>query len=277
MSVEPSQCIPRGWHFGTADRSTSLGRFILTHARYPAGLRTPWHAHEAPAFSLVLRGRNVQRFRRREVVYRSSVAVFRPSSAEHFDHVASGGAACFIIEPDPSWLDDVGLEELDRDCAIDHAGPRARWLLEHARRELAAPDESTPLALEGLVLALGAEFARMREPRLDRRCPAWLLRTRESLDAAFTARVTLADLAADAGVHPVYLAAAFRKAFGASVGEYVRARRMETARLALRDSTRCINQIALTLGFSSQSHFTRVFRSATGITPLAFRRLGGPT
>ena len=84
-----------------------------------------------------------------------------------------------------------------------------------------------------------------------------------------------ADLAADAGVHPVYLAAAFQKAFGSSVGGYVRARRLEAARLALQDPARSINEIALTLGFSSQSHFTQVFRQATGLTPLAYRRVDG--
>ncbi|HEY8105232.1 MAG TPA: helix-turn-helix transcriptional regulator [Gemmatimonadales bacterium] len=273
--MQPSGSIPRGWHFGTADRSRCLGRFILTDARYPAGLRTPWHAHEAPAFSLMLRGRNVQRFRRREVVYRSSVAVFRPSGIEHSDRISPRGAASFIVEPDPTWLEDVGLGRLDHDRAIDHAGPRARWLLEHVLREFRSPDETTPLALEGLVLALAAEFARAREPRLDPRCPPWLLRTRDSLDAAFAARVTLSNLAADAGVHPVYLAAAFRKAFGSSVGGYVRARRLEAARLALRDPARSINEIALTLGFSSQSHFTQVFRQATGLTPLAYRRVDG--
>jgi AraC family transcriptional regulator len=203
------------------------------------------------------------------------VAVFRPSGVEHSDRISPRGAACFIVEPDPAWLGDVGLERLDRDCAIDHAGPRPRWLLEHALREFRNPDETTPLALEGLVLALGAEFVRAREPRLDRRCPPWLLRTRESLDAGFSTRITLSGLAADAGVHPVYLAAAFRKAFGASVGSYVRARRLDAARLALRDPARRISEIALTHGFSSQSHFTGVFRRVTGLTPLGYRRLTG--
>ena len=54
-----------GWHFGTAARHGRVGRFLLTETRYPAGLRTPvGHAHQTPAFCLVLRGRYVQRFRR---------------------------------------------------------------------------------------------------------------------------------------------------------------------------------------------------------------------
>jgi AraC family transcriptional regulator len=33
-----------------------------------------------------------------------------------------------------------------------------------------------------------------------------------------------------------------------------------------------LSQIALDLGFSSQSHFTRVFSDLTGFTPASFRR-----
>jgi AraC family transcriptional regulator len=265
--------ISRGWHFGSSRRSARLGRFVLSETQYPGDLRTPWHEHEAPAFCLVLKGCYVQRFRRCEVVYQPPAALFRPGGVEHTDHISPEGAACFIIEPDAAWLAGAGLDRLNRDHTLARAGARARWLFEHALGELRAPDAATPLALEGLVLALGAEFARIPDAAAGRRRPAWLLRTREALDAGFTARLTLSGLATEAGVHPVHLATAFRAAFGTSVGEYIRARRIEAGRLALRDAHRSISEIALTLGFSSQSHFTGVFRRQTGLTPFAYRRL----
>jgi len=262
-----------GWHFGTVRKTSRLGRFILSETHSPADLRTPWHGHEVAAFYLVLRGRYLQRFRNAEVLYHPAAAVFRPADVEHTDQVSPEGVACFIVEPDGTWLSEAGLGRLSCDHALDRSGARARWLLDHIRAESRAPDAATPLAVEGLVLALGAEFARTAEPRAGRRRPAWLDRTREALNSGFVERVTLAGLAAEAGVHPVHLAAAFRAAFGKSVGEYVRARRIDAARSALMDHTRSINEIALSFGFSSQSHFTRVFRQHTGITPLAYRRL----
>jgi AraC family transcriptional regulator len=265
--------ISRGWHFGSSSRTARLGRFVLSETQYAGDLRTPWHGHEAPAFCLVLKGWYVQRFRRCEVVYQPAAALFRPGGVEHTDHISPEGAACFIIEPDAAWLAGAGLEGLNRDHTLARTGARARWLFEHALGEFRAPDAVTPLALEGLVLALGAEFARVAGPATGRPRPAWLLRAREALDAGFTARLTLADLATEAGVHPVHLATAFRAAFGTSVGEYVRARRVEAGRLALRNPHRSISEIALTLGFSSQSHFTRVFRRQTGLTPLGYRRM----
>jgi AraC family transcriptional regulator len=265
--------ITPGWHFGTSRKTCRLGRFILSETQCPGDLRTPWHGHETAAFCLVLRGRYLQRFRKRDVLYQPSVALFRPAGVEHTDQVSPEGVACLFVEPDRTWLDDAGLARLNGECALDRAGGRARWLLEHILAEFRSPDPATPLALEGLVLALGAEFARVVEPRTERQVPAWLTRTRESLDAAFAVRVTLGELAAEAGVHPVHLAATFRAVFGQSVGDYVRTRRIQEARSALLDRSRSISQIALDLGFSSQSHFTRVFREHAGTTPLEYRRL----
>jgi AraC family transcriptional regulator len=256
-----------GWHFGTRKRTSRLGRFILSENQCPPNLRTPWHAHETAAFCLVLRGRYLQRFGHREVVYQPSVALFRPREVEHTDQVSAQGVSSFFVEPEPAWLAQMDLEELNRDYALERSGPRARWLLEQIFAEFTSPDSATPL-----VLALGAEFARMTEPRMRGRQP-WLERTREALDASFPERLTLAELAAQAGVHPVYLATAFRAAFGTSIGEHVRSRRIEAACSALLDSRRPINEIALSFGFSSQSHFTRVFREHTGMTPRAYRRL----
>ena len=272
--MNPQPLISPGWHFGTSKKTCRLGRFILSETHSPGNLRTPWHGHEVAAFSMVLSGSYLQRFRQRDIVYRPTAALFRPSGAEHTDQVSPEGVACFIIEPDGAWLTEAGLGQLNGDAALDQSGPRARWLLEHILAEFRAPDCVTPMALEGLVLALGAEFARVAEPRTGRRrTPRWLERTRDALNAGFAKCVTLAALAAEAGVHPVHLAAAFRAAFGVSVGEYVRARRIEAARVALLDRTRSISEIALSFGFSSQSHFTQVFRQHTGTTPLAYRRL----
>jgi AraC family transcriptional regulator len=40
----------------------------------------------------------------------------------------------------------------------------------------------------------------------------------------------------------------------------------------LGTSSTPLSQIALDLGFSSQSHFTRLFSSLTGFTPAGYRR-----
>ena len=52
---------------------------------------------------------------------------------------------------------------------------------------------------------------------------------------------------------------------------YIQQKKTEEAKRLLRFTDQSISLIALHLGFSSQSHFTRVFRQMTGKTPGEFR------
>jgi len=48
-------------------------------------------------------------------------------------------------------------------------------------------------------------------------------------------------------------------------------RRMDRAKILLLTTKMPIAQIALEVGFASQSHFGHMFRVTTGVTPLRFR------
>ena len=78
-------------------------------------------------------------------------------------------------------------------------------------------------------------------------------------------------LAGMVGLNRSYLSTLFKKETGVSVSEYILSKRMEAARNMLRFSYDTYAEIAAILAFSSQSHFSRVFRAQTGYTPKAFR------
>jgi YesN/AraC family two-component response regulator len=60
-----------------------------------------------------------------------------------------------------------------------------------------------------------------------------------------------------------------------TVGEYLNALRIRRACRELADAGTRLADVALRAGFSDQSHFTRAFKRATGMTPGAFRRTCG--
>ena len=49
-------------------------------------------------------------------------------------------------------------------------------------------------------------------------------------------------------------------------------RRIRLALVMLHDDSRSLAQLSLDLGFSSQSHFTRLFSGLTGMSPGRFQR-----
>jgi AraC family transcriptional regulator len=79
--------------------------------------------------------------------------------------------------------------------------------------------------------------------------------------------LTLNELAGVVGLSPRYFTKLFRAAFGTTPHRYVTQQRLaEGARLLARGGHDLVD-VALRLGFCSQSHFTAAFRQAYGVTP----------
>ena len=81
----------------------------------------------------------------------------------------------------------------------------------------------------------------------------------------------LADLAQAAGLSRMHFAAQFRQATGLRPHEYLLGCRIERAKALLATSALPIAEVALVVGFSSQSHFSAVFKRFTGLTPYRWR------
>jgi AraC family transcriptional regulator len=140
--------------------------------------------------------------------------------------------------------------------------------------ELHAHDDAWAVAAEGLCLELIAGY--IREERSTRRANgsrAWLEPVRERLHARLAERPSLDELAAAAGVHPVYLARSFRERYGLSVGEYLRQVRLDWAASQLAATETPLALLAAEAGFADQSHFTRAFKRHAGLTPARYRRM----
>lgn len=97
----------------------------------------------------------------------------------------------------------------------------------------------------------------------------------EYVYAHIQTRITVEDLAACTGLSPSHLSRLFKKETGISVSDYIREKKVEKAQELLRYSDFSLIEIANTLSFSSQSHFTQVFRAFTGVTPKKYRDTHG--
>jgi len=132
-------------------------------------------------------------------------------------------------------------------------------------------DATVPLA-EELALELVSTLSERLEYRGTGAAPSWLRRVRDVLHDRAAAKLTLTQMAIEAGVHPVYLARAFRHHFGRPLGSYLRRVRVAMAADGLARSDAPPARLACGAGFCDQSHLNRVFRRETGWSPVGYRR-----
>lgn len=92
------------------------------------------------------------------------------------------------------------------------------------------------------------------------------------IDGHIGSAISLSDMAAVAGISRMHFAAQFRAATGLRPHDYLLRRRVAAAQALLADPARTIVDVALSVGFQSQSHFTTVFKRHLGLPPDRWRR-----
>jgi AraC family transcriptional regulator len=129
------------------------------------------------------------------------------------------------------------------------------------------------MVARALVLRLLRAHAGLAPPRLRRGglARSLLHRVLEYIDAHVDQNLGLQTLAALSGLSEDHFARAFRAATGVPPYRYLLQRRLARARQLLESSNLTIVEIAQELGFSDQSHLTKLFRRETGMTPREVR------
>jgi AraC family transcriptional regulator len=87
--------------------------------------------------------------------------------------------------------------------------------------------------------------------------------------------IGLDELAAVAGLSVFHFHRMFANAMGMPPHRYLSQMRLERAKTLLALGRLSLAQISLACRFSSQPNFSRAFRRATGMTPLAYRNETG--
>jgi AraC-like DNA-binding protein len=142
-----------------------------------------------------------------------------------------------------------------------------------ARPALAAADQTNELFASHLMLSLSiyvcATYGNLKTPRrMSGGLSAWQERTaKEMIEAYIDGSLPLARVAAACGLSTSRFAHAFKASVGMAPHKWLLLRRVDRAKALLQRGRYTLSDVALACGFADQSHFTRVFRRATGATP----------
>jgi AraC family transcriptional regulator len=268
-----SQRLSGGRFYGRLVQRRSAGDLLLCETRYAPGTELPRHSHEHAYCCLVRRGSYTETYGSRSRDCVPSTVAFHPPGEVHSQRFAGAEVWSFNVEFPAGWRERAGSA-----CAVlnepaDSRDPALAGLALRLFGEFRNWDAFSPLAAEGLVLEVLAVASRLAARAPSAPLPRWLARLEEVLRARFAESLTLTELADLAGVHPVHLAATFRRHRGCTVGDYLRRLRVDHACRRLAGSADPLAEVALDAGFADQSHFTRTFKRLTGLTPAAYRRL----
>jgi len=250
--------------YGRLVRARQAGDFVLRLSKYQPSAELPMHRHPAAYFCFVVRGAMDERVVSSRRLFDGGSLHFHPEGESHATYVGSQGITCLSIVP---------KGELASRTRMEAPNLEARPVAHLARRCYDAfcdSDDVSDLVLEAAALELLAGTLRHPHAALT---PLWIHKIRDYMHAHYAEKITLAELAAIAGVHRVHVVRAFRQHLGETPGSYVRRLRIEAARTALLESPASIAEIALDAGFSSQAQFTRHFHREIGLPPAAYRRL----
>jgi AraC family transcriptional regulator len=258
--------------YGNLVEDRHVAGLILTECTYHPELRMPCHWHDYPQFYLILQGACTDTCGSQACLRRPTALVFHPAGEPHANHYHKGGARLFTIEMEPWWLERVPPPSGGWQHPRHFEGGLSSGLALRLYTEFRARDAWAPVAMEGLMLELLAEAFRQRQTAAGGRPPRWLAEAQEILSTRFTQSWSLAHLAQTVGVHPTHLAREFRRYYHCTVGEYLREQRIEQTRRELSHSDAPLADIALAAGFADQSHFSRLFKRRTGLTPSQFRQ-----
>jgi AraC-like DNA-binding protein len=237
------------------------------------------HRHDTYAVGVTDRGVQVFDYRgSSRVSTRGQVVVLHPDEA-HDGRAGTGeGFGYRIVYVDPARLAEALRARRGSPGPLPFvseavsANPALARVVEDAFRGPLDSLSADTIVVDLAEALLGAERGGTRPAAVRRVDVAAVERARQLLDAERTRTVHSSELESITGLTRYELARQFRTILGTSPHRYLLMRRLALAR-DLIHAARPLVDVACEAGFADQAHFTRVFRSAFGLTPARYRAL----
>lgn len=243
--------------------------FILRDSFYAEAKKFPFHYDRYSRISIILSGGLREVVHDREEFGTAMSIVVKPCDAKHLNEFSPQGARILSIEWDADQTPDLlaipSLANWQWRHGTAHAAAATQFLTQLYNAKKCSEIEAGIIDLiANLQVGKNSHF---KTP------PQWLQGIAERLCDEHAEPPQVQQLAAEAGVHPVYLARIFRQFYGCSIKDYLHQFRVRQAVHALASTDTPLVHVALDQGFADQSHLNRLFKREMGLSPGQFRKL----
>ena len=252
-----------------------LGTARFSEFRFEPHYHLDWH------IGLIADGVQRQRFQGESMLLERGTIQLMPPGEVHDGAAVDDAYTLQTFRLSPVLLQGLGEEITGRHMLPSQAAVvlRDRRLADRLIRMHAALQEasSDPLLCEDRVMALFESlFDRLLQPSplaiAGALSPRQFQRLRDFIDAHLGDKIVLEHLATLLGLDRFRFLKLFKRTAGMTPHAWLLRLRLERAvELILAHRHRPIADIAVAVGFFDQSHFTRAFRAAYGVTPARFQ------
>ncbi|MTH77106.1 helix-turn-helix transcriptional regulator [Paracoccus aestuariivivens] len=189
----------------------------------------------------------------------------------------------FLIELSQKFVDEAErITDRGKGRALSRVQGHEDQILRHLAQALvpalAQPDAFDPLFIEQLATAVGAHLLHnyrsqngLADDNVSTLAPMLVRRAKEMLMSGEDEKVSIAHIAEALNLSRHGFFRAFRDSTGVTPYQWLLNQRIDHARRLLATTDLTLVEVALTCGFSDQSHFTRVFGRIEGMSPGRWR------
>jgi AraC-like DNA-binding protein len=248
-----------GEFFGKTDQILKLNGLTLTDTVYTHPY-VDWHYHEHAYFTFILQGAVLEGNKQDVFNCSSGSLLYHHHQEPHYNIKPDLYTRGFHVELEAEWFHRFDLSSPEGTLHI--ANPEVKIILYQLFSEMKLNDKFSDLSIQSLLL----KSFENKSGKIE-----WIPRLKEILHDE--ENITLDYLSKELGLHPVHISRMFPKYFHCTISEYLRKVKVTNAARLLPNTSLSLTEIALSCGFSDQSHFNRCFKSTFGVVPSAYRQL----
>ena len=225
-----------------------------------------WHCHVNAHISYVLRGGCSEIKKEQYERLPGKITFYR--EGEPHQIVRMRDSTHINLEMDESFFRQYEVSVQLFNTAVN-SSPDAKFLMVKVYKELQSDDIYTATSIQMLLLG----FLKQCSLNQITTVPDWIKMINDFLHENWQQKLSLADLSAVSGVHPVTISHYFPKYFSCTLGSYMRKLKIENSLTLIKENRKSLTEIGYDCGFFDQSHFIRTFKEMTGFLPTQYQRL----